>query len=157
MKTFLFVFFFLPHHLGFFPLFFIFCPPHFACLLVSFVAIHLFSPFFPICAHFLFFILSSLSHFLKILLWLLTPFCFVFLFLLFSPYVFSLLFLFPPPNFPSFFFLPFLFSFCLVLPIFSPCPYFFFLIFLFSTFRFFPLPLFLLSFHALPSHAFMGD
>jgi hypothetical protein len=53
--------------------------------------------------------------------------------------------------------LPFLFSFCLVLPIFSPCPYFFFLIFLFSTFRFFPLPLFLLSFHALPSHAFMGD
>ncbi len=141
LKTPLFIFFFLPHHLGFFSLFFNFLPH----VLHVFLFLSSSLPFYFLCflhalAFYSFFFHPPLVF--KFFLWLLTLFFFHFR-PMFSPFFFCS----QPPIFR-------LSSFC---PFFTPSTNIF-LLFLLSFFFFFPhLPLFLLPFHALPSHAFLGD
>jgi hypothetical protein len=131
------IFFFLPHHLGFFSLFPSFSPYPPVLLVFLLLSSPLpfcffslfpsFSPYPPVLLVFLllssplpfcffsFFLYTLAFYFFffrpplifLILLWLLSPFLFFFLFLSFSPYVISLFYIIPPPNFPFFFFLPF--------------------------------------------------
>ncbi len=142
--------FLLPsHHLGFSPYYLVFCPLF--LLLLSPLPPPPSPPFF-LFLHTLLIFFSFFFHpplrFFNSFLVTNPPFCFFsFSFWFYLMLFFPFFFLFPPFDFPSFFFLPFLFLPLLSLAKIFPCSYCLFPLFLVFLSC---LPLFLLSFHALP-------